>query len=54
MQKKENQKYQESIKDLETILAKTETDEQLDLDKIAEEQDAVSKKTKNTMHGTTV
>ncbi len=54
MQKKENQKYQESIKELEATLAKNEADEQLDLDKIAEEQDTVSKKTKGTMHGTTV
>lgn len=48
MQKKENQKYKESIKELEATLANKEADEQVDLDKIVEEPDIVSRKTKAT------
>jgi len=48
LQKKENQKLSEGIKEFQQILSKAETErdeEPVDLDKIAEEPDIASKKT---------
>jgi chromosome segregation ATPase len=48
LQKKENQKLQDGIKDFQVVLTKAETErdeEPVDLDKIAEENDIFSKKT---------